>query len=229
MSTQDKHGVDVQLSPEILLRAYAAGIFPMSDSRDAAELFWVDPEYRGVIPLGDFHIPRRLRKLVRSEPFEIRINSDFRGVMEACAESGEGRTETWINDEILRLYTGLHAQGAAHSVECWKDGELVGGLYGVSLKSAFFGESMFSRRRDASKVALVYLVALLRHGRFRLLDTQFVTDHLRQFGAFEMPRARYHQFLDTALRHEAVFYSSASSGTLSSLVSGLLQSRTQTS
>jgi leucyl/phenylalanyl-tRNA---protein transferase len=229
MSNPDDRSADIVLSPEIVLRAYAAGIFPMSESREAADLFWVDPEYRGIIPLDGFHVPRRLRKLVRAQPFEIRIDSDFRGVMEACAESGEGRSETWINDEILRLYTALHGQGAAHSVECWLDGQLAGGLYGVALKSAFFGESMFSRARDASKVALVHLVALLKLGGFRLLDTQFVTDHLRQFGAFEVPRTRYHQFLDAALRHDAVFHSSLSSGAISSVVMGFLQSTTQTS
>jgi leucyl/phenylalanyl-tRNA--protein transferase len=229
MSNPNDRGADVALSPEIVLRAYAAGIFPMSESRDADELFWVDPEYRGIIPLGDFHVPRRLRKLVRAQPFEIRIDADFAGVMDGCAESGEGRRETWINNEIVRLYTGLHEMGHAHSVECWRDGQLVGGLYGVALKGAFFGESMFSRARDASKVALVHLVALLRHGGFRLLDTQFVTDHLRQFGAFEVPRVRYHAFLDAALRHDATFHSSLSSGALSSMVIGFLQSRTQTS
>ena len=229
MSTPNDRGPDIALSPEIVLRAYAAGIFPMAESRDSPELFWVDPEYRGIVPLGDFHVPRRLRRVVRARPFEIRINSDFMGVIEGCAASGEGRRETWINDEIVRLYAGLHEAGHAHSVECWLGGQLVGGLYGVALRGAFFGESMFSRVREASKVALVTLVALLRHGNFSLLDTQFVTDHLRQFGAFEVPRARYHAFLDAALQHDAKFYSSLSSEGLTSVVMGFLQSKTQTS
>jgi len=226
---------DLVLTPEILLRAYAAGIFPMSETRDDDELFWVDPEYRGIIPLDDLHVPRKLKKLIRTRPFEVHLNRDFESVMHACAESGEGRRETWINKEIIRLYTGLHRMGHAHSVECWLDGELVGGLYGVSLKGAFFGESMFSRVRDASKVALVYLVALLNDGGYTLLDAQFVTDHLRQFGAFEIPRKRYHDFLDKALGHDAKFparrsqLADGSSGFLDSLVMGFLQSKTQTS
>jgi len=227
---------DLVLTPEILLRAYAAGIFPMSETRDDDELFWVDPEYRGIIPLGgDFHVPRKLKKVVRTRPFEIHLDRDFESVMHACAESGEGRRETWINKEIIRLYTGLHRMGHAHSVECWQDGELVGGLYGVSLKGAFFGESMFSRTRDASKVALVYLVTLLNHGGYSLLDAQFVTDHLRQFGAFEVPRKRYHDVLDKALTHDAKFparrsqLADGATGSLDSLVMGFLQSNTQTS
>lgn len=227
---------DLVLTPEILLRAYAAGIFPMSETRDDDELFWVDPEYRGLIPLGsDFHVPRKLKKFVRSRPFEVHLDRDFESVMHACAASGEGRRETWINKEIIRLYTGLHRMGHAHSVECWQDGELVGGLYGVSLKGAFFGESMFSRTRDASKVALIYLVTLLNHGGYSLLDAQFVTDHLRQFGAFEVPRKRYHDFLDNALTHDAKFparrsqLADGASGSLDSLVMGFLQSTTQTS
>jgi leucyl/phenylalanyl-tRNA--protein transferase len=227
---------DLVLTPEILLRAYAAGIFPMAETRDDKELFWVDPEYRGIIPLdAGFHIPRKLKKTIRARSFDIHLNRDFVGVMEACAAAGEGRRETWINDEIVRLYTGLHRMGNAHSVECWQDGELVGGLYGVSLRGAFFGESMFSRARDASKVALVYLVTLLRHGGYTLLDAQFVTDHLRQFGAFEIPRKRYHDYLDKALAHDAVFparrsqLADGSSGSLDSLVMEFLQSNTQTS
>jgi leucyl/phenylalanyl-tRNA--protein transferase len=235
MSGTSNRSHDLVLTPEILLRAYAAGIFPMSETRDDDELFWVDPEYRGIIPLSGFHVPRKLKKFVRARPFEVHLNRDFESVMHACAESGEGRHETWINKEIIRLYTGLHRMGHAHSVECWLEGELVGGLYGVSLKGAFFGESMFSRVRDASKVALVYLVALLNHGGYSLLDAQFVTDHLRQFGAFEIPRKRYHDFLDKALAHDATFPArhghllDGSSGALDSLVMGFLQSTTQTS
>ena len=233
MSGTNDRSQDSVLTPEILLRAYAAGIFPMAENKNSEELFWVDPEYRGVIPLADFHVPRKLKKLISAKPFEIRLDTQFDSVMRACAAESDDRRDTWINDEIVRLYTGLFETGHAHSVECWLEGDLVGGLYGVSLRGAFFGESMFSRVRDASKVALVYLVALLRHGGYSLLDTQFVTDHLLQFGAFEMPRARYHAFLDKALVHEANFHSSSSSfesaGGLDSLVMGFLQSRTHTS
>jgi leucyl/phenylalanyl-tRNA---protein transferase len=195
----------IPLSPEILLRAYAAGIFPMAESADDPELFWVDPKRRGIIPLDAFHVPRRLRRIVRQNLFTIRCDTAFEAVMHGCAESSDKRPNTWINDEILELYTGLFERGAAHSVECWHDGELVGGLYGVSLGGAFFGESMFSRVTDASKVALVHLVARLRHGGYRLLDTQFLTPHLAQFGAVEITRARYHRLLAEALRYRAVF------------------------
>ena len=195
----------IPLSPEILLRAYAAGIFPMAESADDPELFWVDPKRRGIIPLDAFHVPRRLRRVVRQNVFTIRCDTAFEAVMQGCAESSDKRPNTWINDEILELYTGLFERGAAHSVECWHDGELVGGLYGVSLGGAFFGESMFSRVTDASKVALVHLVARLRHGGYRLLDTQFLTPHLAQFGAVEITRARYHRLLGEALRYRAVF------------------------
>jgi len=195
----------IPLSPEILLRAYAAGIFPMAESADDPELFWVDPKRRGIIPLDAFHVPRRLRRIVRQNIFTIRCDTAFEAVMHGCAESSDKRPNTWINDEILELYTGLFERGAAHSVECWHDGELVGGLYGVSLGGAFFGESMFSRVTDASKVALVHLVARLRHGGYRLLDTQFLTPHLAQFGAVEITRARYHRLLAEALRYRATF------------------------
>jgi leucyl/phenylalanyl-tRNA--protein transferase len=195
----------IPLSPEILLRAYASGIFPMAETADDPELFWVDPRRRGIIPLDAFHVPRRLRRIVRQNAFTIRCDTAFEAVMHGCAESSDKRPNTWINDEILELYTGLFARGAAHSVECWHEGELVGGLYGVSLGAAFFGESMFSRVTDASKVALVHLVARLRYGRYRLLDTQFVTPHLAQFGAIEISRARYHRLLAEALRYRGVF------------------------
>jgi leucyl/phenylalanyl-tRNA---protein transferase len=195
----------IPLSPEILLRAYASGIFPMAETADDPELFWVDPKRRGIIPLDAFHVPRRLRRIVRQNVFTIRCDTAFEAVMRGCAEASDKRPNTWINDEILELYTGLFARGAAHSVECWHEGELVGGLYGVSLGAAFFGESMFSRVTDASKVALVHLVARLRYGRYRLLDTQFVTPHLAQFGAIEITRARYHRLLAEALRYRGVF------------------------
>ena len=195
----------VPLTPDILLRAYAAGIFPMAESAEDPELFWVDPKRRGIIPLDAFHVPRRLGRVVRQNVFTIRCDTAFEDVMRGCAESSDKRPNTWINDEILDLYGGLFARGAAHSVECWHEGELVGGLYGVSLGSAFFGESMFSRVTDASKVALVHLVARLRYGRYRLLDTQFLTPHLAQFGGIEITRARYHRLLAEALRYRGVF------------------------
>jgi leucyl/phenylalanyl-tRNA---protein transferase len=198
-----------QLTPAILLRAYAAGIFPMAESADDPELIWVDPTRRGIIPLDAFHIPRRLRRILHRGMFEVRCDSAFAAVMRGCAEASETRRSTWINAEITRLYTALAAQGAAHSIECWLDngqgGELVGGLYGVSLGAAFFGESMFSRVTDASKVALVHLVARLRLGGYRLLDTQFVTPHLARFGAVEISRTRYHRLLADALGYSARF------------------------
>lgn len=194
-----------QLTPEILLKAYQAGIFPMAESASDPELFWVDPERRGILPLDAFHIPRRLRRAVRQNRFSVRVDSDFRATMAGCAEATEKRPNTWINSEIVRLYTALFERGAAHSVECWQDEKLVGGLYGVSIGGAFFGESMFSRVTDASKVALVHLVALLRRGGFRLLDMQFLTPHLAQFGALGVPRAQYHRLLSEALRYRCVF------------------------
>ena len=195
----------VKLTPEILLQAYAAGIFPMAESANDGEIFWVDPVRRGILPLDRFHVPRRLRRTVRSGRFTTRCNSAFEAVMRACAEPTGDRPQTWINDEIVNLYTALFRRGAAHCVECWADGVLVGGLYGVQLGAAFFGESMFSRATDASKVALVHLVARLRIGGFQLLDTQFVTDHLQRFGAVEIPRREYHARLAAALRREAHF------------------------
>jgi leucyl/phenylalanyl-tRNA--protein transferase len=195
----------IPLSPEILLRAYQAGIFPMAESADDPELFWVDPERRGILPLDGFHLSHRLRRVVRQGRCEVRVDFDFAGTLAACAEATDKRPNTWINDEIVRLYTGLFALGAAHSVECWQGERLVGGLYGVSIGGAFFGESMFSRVADASKVALVHLVARLRAGGFRLLDLQFVTPHLAQFGAIEVPRAQYHRLLADALRYRGVF------------------------
>ena len=195
----------IRLTPDILLEAYAAGIFPMAESADDPELFWVDPNRRGIIPLDAFHVPRRLQRMLRRRGFAVRVDSAFAAVIRGCAEAGETRPSTWINDEIIRLYSALAARGAAHSVECWRGEELVGGLYGVSLGAAFFGESMFSRVTDASKVALVHLVARLKLGGYRLLDTQFVTPHLAQFGAIEISRARYHRLLADALRYRAVF------------------------
>jgi len=195
----------IRLTPDILLEAYAAGIFPMAESADDPELFWVDPNRRGIVPLEAFHVPRRLQRVLRRGSFAVRVDTAFASVIRGCAEASETRPGTWINDEIVRLYSALFARGAAHSVECWHEGELVGGLYGVSLGAAFFGESMFSRVSDASKVALVELVVRLRLGGYRLLDTQFVTPHLAQFGAIEISRARYHRLLAEALRYRAAF------------------------
>lgn len=189
-----------------LLDCYARGVFPMADARDDARVFLIDPERRGVIPLESFHVPRRLARTVRSDPFEVRVDAAFHEVVLACAASGQGRTETWINRPIEQLYLELHRHGFAHSVECWRDGELVGGLYGVALQGAFFGESMFSRARDASKVALVHLVARLIAGGFALLDAQFMTEHLAQFGAQEIPRLEYHRRLGRALAASGDFY-----------------------
>lgn len=195
----------LRLTPEILLAAYAAGIFPMGESADDPELFWVDPRRRGILPLDAFHVPRRLRRVVRQGGFEIRCDSAFEEVIRGCAEATEKRPNTWINDEIVRLYAGLFARGAAHSVEAWRSGMLVGGLYGVAIGAAFFGESMFSRATDASKVALVHLAARLRLGGYRLLDTQFLTPHLAQFGGVEITRAHYHRLLGEALSGRASF------------------------
>jgi leucyl/phenylalanyl-tRNA---protein transferase len=193
------------LTSDLLLRAYASGIFPMARSREENRLYWIDPEQRGILPLDAFHIPKSLRKSLRSGRFEIRCDTAFETVMRACGDSTIDRPETWINEQIIHLFVELFELGLAHSVETWQDGELVGGLYGLALGGAFFGESMFSRRTDASKVALVHLVARLRQGGFRLLDTQFVTDHLKQFGAREIPRAAYQSLLADALDERAWF------------------------
>jgi leucyl/phenylalanyl-tRNA---protein transferase len=196
---------DNQLSPQLLLRAYSMGIFPMAESQDDPTVFWVDPEIRGIIPLETFHVSKSLRKKIRSGTFEITCDTAFERVMRCCADHSETRTETWINDDIIHAYTELHEYGFAHSVEAWQDGELVGGLYGVSMGAAFFGESMFSRKTDASKVALVHLVARMKQGGFQLLDTQFVTDHLKRFGAVEIPARQYLELLEEALQQKAEF------------------------
>lgn len=184
---------------EDLLACYARGVFPMADAREDDRVFLIDPERRGVLPLERFHVSRRLARTVRGDPFEIRIDTAFPELVRACAALSPGRSETWINAPIEALYGELFELGAAHSVECWRDGRLVGGLYGVALAGAFFGESMFSRERDASKVALVHLVARLIAGGFRLLDAQFMTEHLAQFGAEEISRAEYRRRLRRAL------------------------------
>jgi leucyl/phenylalanyl-tRNA--protein transferase len=214
-----------EISPALLLRAYAAGIFPMAESADDPDVFWIDPDLRGVLPLNEFHLSKRLARTIRSGRFEVRCDTDFFATIQGCAESTEQRQKTWINREIVALYATLNRQGFAHSVECWRSGSLVGGLYGVALGGAFFGESMFTRERDASKVALAHLVAILRRGRFALLDVQFVTPHLRRFGAVEIPRDEYHRRLDEALRRSAHF----AGGLSGAAAAADLQSRTLTS
>ncbi|HSY55044.1 MAG TPA: leucyl/phenylalanyl-tRNA--protein transferase [Bradyrhizobium sp.] len=204
MTSRDSANSDI--TPEVLLRAYACGIFPMAESADDPSLFWVEPEVRGVIPLDAFRIASRLGRTVRTEVFTVTVDRAFKAVIDGCAEPQAGRNDTWINMRIRDLYIALHGLGRAHSVEVWNGDELVGGLYGVNLGRAFFGESMFHRARDASKVALVHLVARLISGGFELLDTQYVTEHLRSFGAVEVPRRRYTALLDKALKSEADFY-----------------------
>ena len=190
----------VELTAELLLRAYGAGLFPMAESRLGKKLHWLDPERRGILPLDRFHLPKRLARTVLSDRFEVSVDRDFSAIIAGCAAPMEGRDDTWINGEIERLFTDLYRLGYAHSVECRYEGVLAGGLYGVALGGVFFGESMFSYVTDASKVALVHLVARLRLGRFKLLDTQFVTEHLRQFGAREIPRGLYKAQLADAVR-----------------------------
>ena len=189
-----------ELTPEILLRAYSIGLFPMAESADDPEIVWVSPELRGILPLDQrFHVSGSLAKFIRKQPFDIRFDHDFPAVMRACAEETPERPSTWINETIFRLYCALHRMGHAHSVEAYEDGALVGGLYGVSLGSAFFGESMFSRRTNASKVCLVALVERLRARGFTLLDTQFTTDHLKTFGAVDIPKKNYMVLLEQAM------------------------------
>jgi leucyl/phenylalanyl-tRNA---protein transferase len=194
-----------KITPQVVLQAYAAGIFPMAESADDNALYWVEPEFRGILPLDRFHISRSLRKTVRQQRFEVRIDTAFTEVIEACAATTPSRTSTWINGRIRVLYRQLHQMGVCHSVEAWSDGKIVGGLYGVKIGAAFFGESMFSKMRDASKVVLVHLVARLNAGGFRLLDAQFMTEHLRQFGAVAIPREEYLPMLAAALASEADF------------------------
>lgn len=195
--------------PKELLDCYRRGVFPMADDRDDPRLFLVDPDLRGVLPLDRFHVSKSLRKTIRQDAFEVRINTSFSRVMELCAEAAPDRPSTWINSPILNLYSTLHRIGHAHSVESWLEGELVGGLYGVSLQGAFFGESMFSRVTDASKVALAHLVAYLKRDGFVLLDTQFVTGHLQTFGVEEVPREEFQRRLAAAMKVEAQFGSGA--------------------
>lgn len=217
---------ELEITPELLLNAYASGIFPMADSRNDSELFWVDPEERGVLPLDGLHVSRSLKKAIRRSTLSVRLNSAFRDVMQACAKSAKNRENTWISNRIEELYTELNRLGFAHSVECWKDDELVGGLYGVCINGAFFGESMFHTVTNASKIALVYLVARLNAGGFTLLDTQFGTDHLRTLGVLEVPKSEYHKQLNAALHvRGAQFYKLPDDAS----VDTVLQLSTQTS
>ncbi len=196
----------MEVSPQLLLNAYANGIFPMAESIDDPGLFWVEPEMRGIIPLDEFHIPKRLARTVRQGVYQLRVDTAFSDVIRLCAEDTPERTETWINSRIAELYTELHEMGYCHSVETWQGEQLVGGLYGIHLGGAFFGESMFSRARDASKVALVHLVERMKCGGFTLLDTQFNTAHLSQFGAVEIPKSMYGDKLEMALSVGADFF-----------------------
>ncbi len=197
--------IAIEITPEVLLKAYACGIFPMAESADDPALYWIEPQTRGILPLDEVHVPKRLVRTIRSERFEVRTDTDFAGVIDGCAGSRPGRRSTWINGRIRHLYGALFELGHCHTIESWHDGRLVGGLYGVAIGGAFFGESMFSTETDASKVALVYLVARLLRGGFTLLDTQFVTDHLRQFGTIELDKTAFHLELEDALSRRADF------------------------
>ncbi len=195
-----------QINADILLHAYRQGLFPMARSEDDDHIYWVEPDFRGIIPLEDVHISKSLAKTIRKQKFEIRINSSFLDIIEGCASPQAGREETWINETIKTLYLELFQRGHCHTVEVWQDDVLKGGLYGVHIEACFFGESMFSYATDASKVALAYLVARLKHGGFCLLDTQFITSHLQNFGAIEIPKKDYSQRLSSALRRRGDFF-----------------------
>ena len=195
----------IEITPQVLLKAYSCGIFPMAESAEDPALYWIEPQHRGILPLDRVHVPRRLQRTIRTAPYRIEIDSDFDGVISGCAGSRPGRRTTWINDRIRGLYRELFALGHCHTVEVWNGDRLVGGLYGVALGAAFFGESMFSVERDVSKIALVYLAARLIAGGFTLLDTQFVTDHLKQFGTIEVDRETFHHLLASAVRGDADF------------------------
>jgi leucyl/phenylalanyl-tRNA--protein transferase len=202
---KDAESDDLELTPELVLRAYGAGVFPMADHADAQEVYWVDPRKRGILPLDDFRLSRSLRKRLLRPDHRVRVDTAFEAVLDACAD----RPETWINATIRTLFVQLHQSGHAHTVEVWQDERLVGGLYGLGLGGAFFGESMFSRLRDGSKIALAHLVARLRAGGFTLLDTQFTTPHLESLGARAVPRSYYHDLLSRALTRRGDFYSLA--------------------
>ena len=220
------------ITPELVLKAYAYGVFPMAKSRNDTDVFWVQPKLRGVIPLDQFHVSRSLRKTLRRGVFRVTVDADFRGVLEGCAESTAERTDTWINDHIMELFTALHEAGLAHSIEVWRDDAdgkpfLAGGLYGLAMGAAFFGESMFSRATDGSKVALTHLAAILKKGGFTLLDTQFITDHLKTFGAVEIPQKDYLAQLGAALARKGDFAGPVSQPDLEALL--LSQRSTHTS
>jgi leucyl/phenylalanyl-tRNA--protein transferase len=191
--------VMIEITPQVLLKAYACGIFPMAESAEDNALYWIEPERRGILPLDQVHVPKSLARTIRRGGFDVKVDNDFEGVIEGCAAPRSGRRSTWINGRIRGLYRELFALGHCHTVEVWQDGELIGGLYGVHLGRAFFGESMFSNARDASKIALVYLIARLKFGGFTLLDTQFVTGHLARFGAIEVSRQEFQRLLEGAL------------------------------
>jgi len=214
--------VTIEITPQVLLKAYACGIFPMAESADDNALYWIEPERRGILPLDRVHVPKRLARTIRKGGFEVKIDRNFEAVIEGCAAPRSGRRSTWINGRIRSLYRDLFALGHCHTVEVWQDGVLTGGLYGVHLGRAFFGESMFSRVRDASKIALVYLVARLKYGGFTLLDTQFVTGHLARFGAIEVSREEFQRFLEGALGGGTAqgSVSGASAGAASSVTGG---------
>lgn len=195
----------VEITPEVLLKAYACGIFPMAESADDPTLYWIEPEKRGIIPLDGFHISTRLARTVRTTRFMVTTNRDFDAVIDGCAEPQAGRSRTWINERIRTLYRRLYDRGHCHTVEVYDGDALVGGLYGVSLGGVFFGESMFHRARDASKIALVHLVARLKASGYQLLDTQFITEHLKSFGAYEVSRRRYSKMLNDALTGDGKF------------------------
>lgn len=222
---------DGSINIDDLLGAYGLGYFPMAQTRDSREVFYVLPEVRGVLPLNEARAPRKLLRLLRQNPFEIRLDSAFLDVINACAEPAPGREDTWINDAIVEAYCELHFRGHAHSLECWRDGKLVGGLYGVTVGGVFCGESMFSRERDASKIAMLHLIARLKLGGFELLDTQFHTDHLAQFGVIEQPNAAYRMRLKELLSVGADFYRAPhqSPSEISSSTLAVWQSITQTS
>lgn len=219
-------GIDdvvMEITPQVLLKAYACGIFPMAESADDPGMFWVEPALRGVLPLEGFHIPRSLKKSIRKNHFSIRFDENFARVVDLCAEETNDRRQTWINERIKTLYNELHAMGHAHCFETWHNNELVGGLYGVRLGRAFFGESMFSRQTDASKFALVHLVYEMRKAGFALLDTQFTTAHLERFGVIEIPRDEYLDLLEEALVGEAVFTPQDGGATLDSILQSFNQ------
>lgn len=219
---KDPKTIDMGLV-DLVLKAYHAGIFPMSESAKSNEVFWVDPDQRGVIPLDQVHIPKRLRKTLRHHPYEIRHDTVFHSVVEHCAAKSKGRSKTWINDKIMQIYDVLHRMGYAHSLEVWdpKTQRLVGGLYGIIIGGAYFGESMFSLEKDTSKIALAHLVARLRYNKFHLLDTQFVTDHLKQFGAVEISRKEYHVELHHAINQSRDFYAGSEEECLVSFLHSL--------